>query len=173
LRNFVFRLIAVDYFQIFEITPQLSLNAAELQRRFYSLSRKFHPDLNPDGLEKSALLNDAFRTLRDPVARAEYVVENHGLELNAKDVPPELLEEVFEFNMALEESDQAQLIEFGARFQTMLREIDADLENEFRAWDQARTQDVLTRVRSLLNRRKYIANLVRTINQASNGHLSN
>jgi molecular chaperone HscB len=156
----------VDYFQIFEITPQLSLNAADLQRRFYSLSRKYHPDLNPEGLEKSALLNDAFRTLRDPVSRAEYVVEKHGLELNSRDVPPELLEEVFEFNMALEESDQAQLAEFSKRFQAMLREIDAELDTEFLAWDQAQTQDVLTR-------RKYIANLVRTINQALNGHLSN
>ncbi|MBL8293428.1 MAG: Fe-S protein assembly co-chaperone HscB [Bryobacterales bacterium] len=163
----------MDYFQIFEITPQLSLNAADLQRRFYSLSRKYHPDLNPEGLEKSALLNDAFRTLRDPVARAEYVVEKNGLELNTRDVPPELLEEVFEFNMALEESDQAQLAEFSKRFHAMLREIDSELDTEFLAWDQAQSQDVLTRVRSLLNRRKYIANLVRTINQALNGHLSN
>lgn len=163
----------MDYFQIFEITPHLSLNAADLQRRFYSLSRKYHPDLNPEGLEKSALLNDAFRTLRDPVARAEYVVEKNGLELNSKDVPPELLEEVFEFNMALEESDRAQLGEFAKRFQAMLRELDVELETGFRAWDETQSRDVLLRIRGLLNRRKYIANLVRTINQASNGHLSN
>lgn len=163
----------MDYFQIFEITPHLSLNAADLQRRFYSLSRKYHPDLNPEGLEKSALLNDAFRTLRDPVARAEYVVEKNGLELNTKDVPPELLEEVFEFNMALEESDQAQLGEFAKRFQAMLRELDVELETGFRAWDETQSRDVLLRIRGVLNRRKYIANLVRTINQASNGHLSN
>lgn len=163
----------MDYFQIFEITPQLSLNAADLQRRFYSLSRKYHPDLNPEGLEKSALLNDAFRTLRDPVARAQYVVEEHGLELNIKDVPAELLEEVFEFNMALEESDQAQLAQFAAHFRAMLAEIDTQLETEFQTWDQAQSEAVLKRIRGLLNRRKYIANLVRTISQTSNGHLSN
>ena len=48
------------------------------------------------------MLNDAFRTLRDPVSRAEYFLRESGLELS-KDAPPELLEEVFELNMALEE----------------------------------------------------------------------
>ena len=48
------------------------------------------------------MLNDAFRTLRDPIPRAEYFLKQRGIELS-KDVPPELLEEVFELNMALEE----------------------------------------------------------------------
>jgi molecular chaperone HscB len=163
----------VDYFRIFEIPPALSLDAADLQRRFYALSRKYHPDRNPEGLEKSALLNDAFRTLRDPVARAQYVVEANGLTLNTKDVPRELLEEVLEFNMALEESDEAQLSYFSKHFQSMLADIDAQLEQEFVVWDSDHALETLTRIRNLLNRRKYIANLVRSLKQASNGNLSN
>ncbi len=52
------------------------------------------------------MLNDAYRTLRDPVARAEYLLKEEGFEIGEqrrKNVPPELLEEVFELNMALEE----------------------------------------------------------------------
>ena len=163
----------MEYYEIFEVEPKLSLDAADLQRRFYALSRKYHPDRNPQGLDKSALLNDAFRTLRDPVSRAEYVVEHHGLGLNAKDIPPELLEEVFEFNMALEESDQEQLASFRTRFQSMLGGIDSEMTREFAAWDANQSRDTLQRIRSLLNRRKYISNLVRTIDQSTNGHLSN
>ncbi len=89
---------------------ELSLDADDLKRRFYERSRQWHPDrftrANPEDQQRSlnmtALLNDAFRTLRDSVARAEYFLRSNGLELS-KDVPPELLEEVFELNMALEE----------------------------------------------------------------------
>ncbi|MCC6590329.1 MAG: Fe-S protein assembly co-chaperone HscB [Bryobacterales bacterium] len=163
----------MEYYEIFEVEPKLSLDAADLQRRFYSLSRKYHPDRNPQALDKSALLNDAFRTLRDPVSRAEYVVEHHGLGLNANDIPPELLEEVFEFNMALEESDREQLASFRTRFESMLGAIDSEMTREFAAWDATPSRDTLQRIRSLLNRRKYISNLVRTIDQSTNGHLSN
>lgn len=163
----------MDYYRIFELEPRLSLDPSELQRRFYTLSRKYHPDLNKGSLDQSALLNDAFRTLRDPVARATYMVESHGLDLNSKDVPPELLEEMFEFNMALEESDQEQLVAFRQRFHGMLADLDGKLHGEFEQWDATRSQEALLRVRSLLNRRKYISNLVRTIDQNSNVHLPN
>ena len=57
-------------------------------------------------LEVTAILNDAYRTLRDPIARALYLLKLEGFDIgeqSTKDVPPELLEEVFELNMALEE----------------------------------------------------------------------
>jgi molecular chaperone HscB len=163
----------VEYFEILELEPRLSLDAGELQRRFYTLSRKYHPDRNPGELDKSALLNNAFRTLRDPVSRAQYVVESNGLDINSRDVPPELLEEVFEFNMALEESDRDELLVFRGRFSALLEEIDAGMKTEFARWDAERSGAALERIRSLLNRRKYISNLVRTIDQNTNGNLPN
>ena len=57
-------------------------------------------------MENTAIINDGYRTLRDPVKRAEYLLTEEGFpigEQRSKDVPPELLEEVFELNMALEE----------------------------------------------------------------------
>ena len=82
------------------------------------------------------MLNDAFRTLRDPVSRAEYFLRESGLEL-PKDAPPELLEEVFELNMALEElrggdeSAREQLVSAQERFTGMLGEADASLAGLF------------------------------------------
>ena len=104
----------MDYFEVFGLPRSLSLDGASLQKRFYELSRRYHPDgfARASALERqkaeeaSAELNDAYRTLRDPVRRAEYLLKLNGFEIGEQrgsDVPPELLEEAFELNMALEE----------------------------------------------------------------------
>jgi molecular chaperone HscB len=118
----------VDYFTFFGLPPKLDLNVAALEKEFYELSRKLHPDLNARAgsmeqqwsLEQSSLLNDAYRTLRDPIKRTEYLLHLEGIvleeqsksateqaratgEIKKQIVPPDLLEEVFELNMQLEE----------------------------------------------------------------------
>lgn len=164
----------MTFYEIFEIEPRLSLDAADLQKRFYDLSRRYHPDRNPANADKSAVLNDAFRTLRNPVARAEYFLREKGVTLNAREVPSELLEEMFEFNMAVEEADSGELGKFRARFAAMLAELDATLGAAFEKVDGRSGPDALQPVASLLNRRKYISNLVNTIDKTvPNGHLSN
>src|SRR5262249_26068996 len=128
--------------------------------------------------EMTALLNDAFRTLRDPVKRAEYFLRESGFELS-KDAPPELLEEVFELNMALEElrggdeSARPQLISSQERFQAMLSQIDLGLRDEFARFDETGHRDVLDRIRETLNRRRYISNLVREAEKELNVHSAN
>ena len=118
----------VDYFTFFGLPLKLNLDVATLEKDFYDLSRKLHPDLNARAgsqeqewsLEQSSLLNDAYRTLRDPIKRTEYLLKLEGVELEEQSksatekaratgevkkqiVPPDLLEEVFELNMQLEE----------------------------------------------------------------------
>src|SRR6202521_4648530 len=114
----------VDYFTFFGLPRKLDLNLPQLERGFYELSRKLHPDLYAGApeqeqqwsLEQSSLLNDAYRTLQDPIKRTEYLLHLEGGELEDKSksateraratgetkkqiVPPDLLEEVFELNM--------------------------------------------------------------------------
>ena len=118
----------VDYFTFFALPPKLNLDVPALEKEFYELSRKLHPDLNARAgsqeqewsLEQSSLLNDAYRTLRDPIKRTQYLLRLEGVELEEQSksateqarasgeikkqiVPPDLLEEVFELNMQLEE----------------------------------------------------------------------
>jgi molecular chaperone HscB len=118
----------VDYFTFFGLPRKLNLEVAALERGFYKLSRKLHPDLNARAeskeqewiLEQSSLLNDAYRTLKDPIKRTQYLLLLEGVELEEQSkaatdqaratgetkkqiVPPDLLEEVFELNMQLEE----------------------------------------------------------------------
>src|SRR5205085_2801972 len=105
---------ARDYYEFFDMPGRLAIDAKDLEKRFYALSRQLHPDLfsrkpareREYALEASSVLNDAYRTLRDPVARALYFLRQEGFDIaeqGTRDVPPELLEEVFELNMAIEE----------------------------------------------------------------------
>ena len=169
-----------DYYSIFGIPRALGLDIDELQARFYKLSRVLHPDhySRKSEMERecsnqaTAKLNDAWRTLRDPVSRAEYVLSLEGLEAaeqKAKDVPPELLEEVFELNMALEElrmgdsSARPALEEANKKFLAMREQIDRGLAGLFARYDLTHDRAVLSDIRSTLNRRNYIRNLVQEV----------
>jgi molecular chaperone HscB len=120
--------VPVDYFTFFGLPPKLGLDVKALEKNFYELSRKLHPDLNARAgsqeqewsMEQSSLLNDAYRTLKDPIKRTQYLLHLEGVELEEQSksateqarasgqakkqiVPPDLLEEVFELNIKLEE----------------------------------------------------------------------
>ena len=122
-----------DYFSFFGLRRKLNVDLAALEREFYKLSRKLHPDIYARAsdkeqewsIEQSSRLNDAYRTLRDPIARTEYLLGLEGVKLEEQSkqatdaarasgsdkkqvVPPDLLEEVFELNMQLEEMRAAK-----------------------------------------------------------------
>ena len=170
-----------DYYELLGIPRALNVSLEDLQKRYYSLSRELHPDrfMNRPASEREqaentySAVNDGFRTLKDPIKRAQYLLVLEGFEIGeqgSKDVPPELLEEVFELNMALEEmrsgddSVRPQLEQAEKNFVGMLRETDEKLQALFEQYDAAHSRDTLTQVRNALNRRKYIQNLVSEIN---------
>ncbi len=108
----------MNYLEVFGLPRRLAIDADELQRRFYALSRQHHPDFHQGAtgeeqakaLEASALVNAAYRTLRDPIARIEYLLRleegretDEGATVKPK-APPELLEEMFEIQEALQEA---------------------------------------------------------------------
>jgi molecular chaperone HscB len=190
-----------DYFSVFGLEPKLDLDLAILENEFHRLSRKLHPDRFARALENekqwsladTALLNDAYRTLRDPLRRTEYLLKLSGAEIgeeqSGKDrknrvdplrVPADLLEEVFDLNMQLEEMRmarrtgeedpalQAGLAEAKARFTTLLDAVDKDLRAEWKAWDAgdaATRQAAQRRMVALLDRRRYLSNLVRDVTE--------
>jgi len=172
-----------DYFAIFGIEKKLALDVEDLQRRFYANSREWHPDRHARaGGEQlasaeaaSATLNDAWRVLRDPVARAEYVLKGEGFDIGeqrGRDVPPELLEEVFELNIALEEARdgnaaaKAEVARALAKFEGLLGVLDSQRDRIFIEYDAAADREILASLRTLLNRRKYLQNLVRAARAA-------
>jgi molecular chaperone HscB len=166
----------MEFYSALGLEPKLALDSEDLKRRFYERSRQWHPDRfsraspadQQRALDMTAMLNDAFRSLRDPVSRAEYFLKAKGVELS-KETPPELLEEVFDLNMALEElrsgdhSARAQLTHAQERFQGMRNEIDAALAGLFHKYDTSPAAPLLDEIGRALNRRRYISNLVREV----------
>jgi molecular chaperone HscB len=183
---------AVDYFALFEMPRNLWIEMSGLEQKFLQLSWKLHPDnfVNATeterelSLKRSSELNDAYRTLRDPIARVEYLLAIEGERKEGEkkqQAPPELLEEVFELNESLDElreakSSREDLAELKARleaaennFQGKLGEVDAELQGAAREWDAALAGDsatrkkIMARLNELLNRRSYIRNLVTNV----------
>jgi molecular chaperone HscB len=183
---------AVDYFAIFGLPRKLWIEMSALEQKFLQMSWKLHPDnfvnaSEPErelSLKRSSELNDAYRTLRDPVVRVGYLLEIEGARKEGEhkqQAPPELLEEVFELNESLDELREARqsggnLAALKARleaadknFQEKLGEVDAQLQAVAREWDAALEADtaerkkVMARLNELLNRRSYIRNLVANV----------
>ena len=180
------------YFELFGLPRKLWIEMGALEQKFLQLSWKFHPDnfVNASederelSLKRSAELNDAYRVLRDPVGRVEYLLSLEGERKEGEkkqQAPPELLEEVFELNESLDELREAKasggdLAALKARlesaekgFQEKLGEVDAQLQTAAHEWDAALQGDSGTRKRAmaklndLLNRRSYIRNLVTNV----------
>ena len=146
----------MNYYDFFELPHKLNVDLQDLERRFHALSRQHHPDRytlksreeQQQALDATALLNDAYRTLRDPVKRAEYLLKEHGFDIGeqkSNNVPPELLEEVFALNMAMEEMDRPELEKSRQRFVGMQEELDRELAAKFSAYDRAEDRDVLAK----------------------------
>ncbi len=183
-------ILSRNFFEFFGLERKLQVDAETLQKRFYELSRQWHPDRfgrkgaaeQAEALEATSILNDGYRTLKDPVKRAEYLLKEEGFpigEQRSKDVPPELLEEVFELNMMLEElksgdeEAREQLAEARANFAKMQEDVDHQLEAMFAKYDEATPESdtakqALQEIRGLLNRRRYIDNLLRDVDRALN-----
>jgi molecular chaperone HscB len=179
-----------DYFKFFGLAQKLNIEPAALEGQFHLLSWKLHPDNfvragefeRNLSLERSSELNDAYRTLRDPVSRREYLLERLGIRKEGttkQQAPPELLEEVFELNESLDELREARenggdltglrarLEAAGANFQEKLTAVDGELEKLGHEWDAAidsGSEDAksasLAKMNEVMNRRSYIRNLV-------------
>ena len=149
-----------DFFAVFGLERRLAIDTAALQRRFYELSRQWHPDFHGSAsaedqaraLEESARVNAAYRALRDPIARVEYLIRleegratKEGAAIKPK-APPALLAEMFEIQEALEEAKtgelddaaRATLTEQRAALQTRMTAAEAQITGPLsQAWDAA------------------------------------
>ena len=194
-----------SYFAQFELPPHLHIDLSALEKSFYAQSRKLHPDRfasKPQAEQDAALaassqLNDAYRTLRDPIARTEYLVSLEGVQMEEQSraatdaakasgtekkqvAPADLLEEAFELNMQLEEmrmdadpNTRRDLEAARDKFAAMLADSQQQLEELWTQWDAGVDADDIAAKESardamvaLLNRRSYIRNLVRDVNEA-------
>jgi molecular chaperone HscB len=185
-----------DYFAALGLPRRLLIDPADLERRYHELSRRFHPDYfqtSPTrerltSLENSALINKAYRTLRDPIARAEYLVRleaGSGAEIG-DEAPQALFEEILELNELLSEYREADLDEqvalqpqlaakqheFLSEHQALERRL---TEEVFPAWDRgmesgdlsgARKSELLREISRLVGNRAYLKRVLSNLQEA-------
>lgn len=186
----------LDYFSCFQLPRLLNIDEATLEQTFYELSRTFHPDFysTKDESEKaislgnSAFLNTGYRTLKNPIQRAEYLIR---LEAGAaKDIrsnpPADLFEEVLELQEDLETFRQLtpqgpspdldalrkKLQDEREHLEKREIEMEAALQEKFKEWDQLQTQasfpaeareeknKILREMQEILSNRTYVRNMV-------------
>lgn len=189
-----------DYFRFLGLPRKLRIEPAEIERRFRELSRQFHPDYfynasAPErraSLERSSYLNDAYRTLKQPIGRVEYLLQLEGLaaaspQEASKQVPSQLLQEVFALNEELDEirdlrAGGAPAAALKARLERARQPIDkkragheAQLTILSDRWDALaedapaeERQAVLTALRDRMMERSYINNLLAGIERELN-----
>lgn len=184
-----------DYFTCLGLPRLLTIDATGLENKFYEMSRSFHPDFYQTktdtertiSLGNSALLNAAYRTLKDPIQRAEYLVRlEAGAVKEIRNQPPaDLFEEILSLQDDLEEFRAAagqppsDLEALRTKLQTdreALERRQQDMESRlfdlFETWDRlqrqlepteairAKKESVLKEMRELLSNRTYVRNIV-------------
>jgi molecular chaperone HscB len=109
-------LCGMNYFELFGIPEALAVDKSQLAHRYFELQKKYHPDFytsateaeKAEVLEKSAMVNKAFKTFQNTDATIQYLLQLKGLvgEEEKYALPPDFLMEMMELNEALTEDGQ-------------------------------------------------------------------
>src|SRR5438477_12881366 len=167
----------MDYFEVFGLPRLLGIDAASLEKTFHGLSRKYHPDYfstasaaeKTQAVRMTALLNDAYRTLRHPIHRVEYLLSLYGFKSDGSKVPQTLLMEVFEINEQMEEvkAGRASIEEVDslrAQIKEKRERFDTELQQASLSWDElvksgaseAQKKEQLVKLAEILSESSYI-----------------
>jgi molecular chaperone HscB len=170
------------HFDRLGLPRRFALDGAAVERQYLARSRAVHPDYHAAGssadlaasLELSAAVNEAYNTLRDPFARAEYLLTLEGGPSAAgqKQMPPAFLAEMLEARERIEDAragcpDDSRYLadEFGQRYDGLLGEV----ADKFAAYERLPADDpkraaIRVEIRSLLNAARYVRGLIRDLN---------
>jgi molecular chaperone HscB len=126
----------MDYFELYGIVPSMQIDREQIQKKYYQLSRQFHPDhfglaeeaAREEALQMSSLINEGRRVLQTPILRLAYLLRQLGIveEDEKYTLAPDFLMDMMEFNeqlMLLEtDGDQTQ-------HQALLNQLNETAEN--------------------------------------------
>lgn len=176
---------APDFFSLFGLPKTLVVDTADLERRYYALSRELHPDMFQDhspaeqaaSLRTTALVTRAYRTLKDPVQRGLYWLSLHGESLGRDNerVPAELAALVFEVQEKLDELRATRVGNGGAVKDGELRDIRAELRARLRSFEErldatyrgvaADRSTGLAEIKRILSELHYVRTLARDVDK--------
>jgi molecular chaperone HscB len=174
----------VNYFEVFDLPKILGVDPGELEKKFHELSRRYHPDFfttrpaeeKQKALAMTSLLNDAYRTLRHPVRRVEYLLDLEGFKSDGSKVPKSFLMEMFEINEQVEEvksgsATPEQVAAVRGDIENRSARFDSQIEQASAEWDRlvsshasdSELKAQLAKLTEILSASSYIRNLERDL----------
>ncbi len=175
-----------SYFDVLGIEKKLNIDTASLEKIYYDLSRKNHPDLflskgddkYKKALDESSIINKAYNVLKDPMTRAGYVLETDAPQVAGEKsniVHNDLLEEVMEMQEKIEDHHSAdeegkkkitlELKEIKDSLSKKLDDLKSEISRIFSEYDSGVSdkENILRKLKAELHKRNYINTLIRTI----------
>lgn len=165
----------MNYFELFSIPVQLKVETAALSKQFFALSRQYHPDYfanenaeaQAEALDKSALLNKAWKTFQHPDETIRYVLHLHELieEEEKYALPPDFLMEVLEINEQLMDADDpAVYTNLQSSIDNLQSEIYAPVKQIVEHYQEGVTsKEELLQVKEYYYKKKYLERLRREL----------
>jgi molecular chaperone HscB len=158
----------MEYFKLFEIPVQLKVESSGLSKKYFELSKKYHPDyyaneiaeVQAEILEKSALINKALKTFKNPDETIKYVLMEKGLLLEEEkyELPPDFLMEVMDINEQLMERDENTDVD---PLNSLIAQLSADIYEPVKGiienyQEAVTTNEELLRVKEYYYKKKYL-----------------
>jgi len=164
----------MNYFELYGIAPSFNIDAAAVRKKFYELSRAYHPDFNGGGtateqqevLEKSAMINEAYKTLLNKDLLIKYILTSKGLlqEEEKYNLPPDFLMEVMDLNEQVMELDKTDTTAV-ASLMTTAKNLEKDLYEAIKPImedyaEDSSTEKELLQVKDYYFKKKYLDRII-------------
>ena len=166
-----------NYFELFDLPAAFDLDPADLASRYRILQQRFHPDRFASGsaperrlsLQLTAQINAAYQTLKDPVARARYLLGLQGIETDEETdtaMDPAFLMEQMDLRESL--ADLRHVSERSAPLAALSRRVDAlwtDRINSLHVNITANTETALRQARNRVRELQFLQKLMRELDE--------
>jgi len=171
-----------NYFELYELPLTFQVDEVKLKKKFYELSKRFHPDFyvneseekQAEILELSTLNNKAYQILSDPLKRIEYVLSLHDMlaEGDKYVLPQDFLMDMMDVNEALMEMefdhDEMKLAELSTQIDEMELSLFDELKRNTDEFDQkegADSESILLKIKDIWYRQKYLMRIRESLNK--------
>ncbi len=172
-------ILSLNFFELFEIPVGFEVDLTELQKKYTVLQQAVHPDkfANSGDMEKrlsmqqTSHINEAYQTLKDPVARAVYLLKLKGVDINLEnettmDMP--FLMEQMEMREALADIRQHdepldKLDDFARDVKNKMSDMTAEFSSTYEADNLDVSREIIRKLQFMQKARKEISELSATL----------
>lgn len=169
----------MNYFELFEMPVSLQVDKSYLQDKYFELQKKFHPDFfsnesqeeQADVLEKSSLINKAYKTFKNEEETIKYVLLSKKLleEEEKYELPPEFLAQMMDINETLMEADDSSLEEMETKISQLQRYLYDKVQNIVEYYNEDNTtNEQLLQVKDYYFKKKYLTRILERLDEMRN-----